>query len=280
MSQPPDSLTLTRRLEANEVACYRSIYELIPAEVAGRLGIGWVEQDGALLVWNRAAPMFLFNRVLALGVFAPATDERIDALLARSRAERARSDVQVTPLAEPPDLAARLLARGLRESAPWLVHHRRLDGDLPVTVQPAGYRVERVTPPTAPLWSDALLAGWSIPAWAAAGALATTLSLPAQPDWSCYIVVHEATGQVVGGGQLFITAGTARLYGDGMRPEHQRHGLQAALIALRLDEARRRGCDLAYTVTLVDHTAQRNMARAGFDIAYARSNYTMPKKRV
>ena len=69
-----DVQTLTHRLEANELAAYRSIYQAPSSAVAGQLGLGYADYGGALLVWNRAAPTFLFNRVLALGVFQPAME--------------------------------------------------------------------------------------------------------------------------------------------------------------------------------------------------------------
>jgi GNAT superfamily N-acetyltransferase len=275
-----DTQALTKRLETNELAAYRSIYQAPSADVAKQLGLGCVDYDGTLLVWNRAAPTFLFNRVLALGVFQPATDELLDSILARSQQESARCDIQLTPGAQPDDLASRLTARGLRPSTPWLAHYRLVSDSPPIPAVLPGYRIDRVTPVTAAAWADALLAGWGIPAWAAAGGLAVTLPIAASADWMCYAVVHEATGTTVGGGQLFFADGIARLYGDGVRPEHQRHGIQAALIAERLAEAQRRGCDLACSLTLPDHSAQRNMQRAGFKIAYTRPNYTMPKKMI
>lgn len=273
-----DIQTLTNRLEANELAAYRSIYQAPSADVARQLGFGCADYEGALLIWNRAAPTFLFNRVLALGVFQSATEGQIDGILARCQHEQARCDFQLTPGALPNDLASRLTARGLRPSTPWLAHYRLMSDGPPSAAALPGYRIERVTPATTAAWADALLAGWGIPAWAAAGGLAVTLPIAASPDWICYAAIHEATGATVGGGQLFFANGIARLYGDGVRPEHQRRGIQAALIAERLVEAQRRGCDLTCSLTLPDHSAQRNMERAGFKIAYTRPNYTMPKK--
>ena len=75
MGHSVDTQTLIHRLESNELAAYHSIYQAPSADVARQLGLGWLDYDGVLLVWNRAAPTFLFNRVLALGLFKPATDE-------------------------------------------------------------------------------------------------------------------------------------------------------------------------------------------------------------
>jgi GNAT superfamily N-acetyltransferase len=277
MTQPYDIITLTQRLEANEVAAWRAIVQAPAAEVASRLGLGCAEQGGALLIWNRAAPVFIYNRLLALGVFEPATDAQIDGLIARGRMEQSRSAVQVAPAARPPDLGARLVGRGLRQEPAWLVHCRRLGGELPAAAPPPGYRIEHVTPASAAAWSDAILAGWQVPAWAATGVLATLVPLAGHPDWSCYLIIHEQTGLIAAGGALFVAQGVGGLYTDSVRPEHRGRALQRALIAARLAEAHERGCTLACAQTYVASAAQRNMASMGFEVAYLRQNYVMPK---
>ena len=67
------------------------------------------------------------------------------------------------------------------------------------------------------------------------------------------------------------------MYTDGVREEHRRHGIQEALIAIRLAEARRRGCALACSQTLEAHSSRHNMAPTGCEVAYTRQNYVMPK---
>lgn len=280
MSQPIDSAALARRLEANEIAAWRAMFRAPAPDVAAKLGVGQLEQAGALLIWNRAAPVAIYNRLLSLGVFEPATDVALDAFLERCRAEQSRCNVQIAPVATPANLAAKLRARGLRQDTAWLMHYRTLAGALPDTAPPPGYRVERVTTPaSAAAWSDAVLAGWQVPAWAAAGVLATLLPLAQQPDWSCYLAIHEPTGLVAGGGALYASGGVGGLYTDGVRAEHRGHALQRALIAARLTEARERGCDMASAQTYVASAGQRNMAQHGFEVAYTRQNYVMPKQQ-
>lgn len=277
MAQPDDISALTRRLEANEIAAWRAICEAPAPEVAEQIGLGCADLGGALLIWNRAAPVFIYNRLLAPGVFEPASDALIDAWLASGRAEQIRCEVQVSPAARPADLAAKLEARGLRQEAAWLMHWRALADEPPAVPAPPGYRVEQVTPTTAAAWSDAILSGWQAPARAAAGILATLLPLAQRPEWSCYVAIHEMTGLAVGGGALFVANGVGGLYTDGIRAEHRGHAIQRALIAVRLAEARRRGCDLASAQTFVASAAQRNMASMGFEVAYTRLNYVLPK---
>jgi GNAT superfamily N-acetyltransferase len=253
------------------------MYQSPAPAVAAQLGLGYAEQGGALLIWNRAAPTLLLNRILALGIFEPADDALIDALLARAQAEKSRCMIQLAPGAQPADLAARLQARGMKAEPAWLMHSRALDDRLPEMVVPAGYSIEQVAPAGAAAWGDALLAAWGFPAAAAAGALTLVLALIQHPDATCFAAIEQSSGLVVGGGALFVSGDVGGLYSDGVRPEHRRHGIQEALIAARLAEARRCGCALACSQTLEAHSSQHNMALAGFEVAYTRQNYVMPK---
>jgi len=56
MTQPTDSAALARRLEANEIAAWRSIFQAPAPDVAAKLGLGYAEQAGALLIWNNMLP--------------------------------------------------------------------------------------------------------------------------------------------------------------------------------------------------------------------------------
>jgi GNAT superfamily N-acetyltransferase len=277
MSNQHDIGALERRLEANEVAAWRAMYQSPTPAVAARLGIGYAEQGGMLQIWNRAASTLLFNRVLALGVFEPADDALIDALLARAQAEQSRCMIQLVPGAQPADLPERLQARGMKPELAWLIHARALDDTLPEIIVPAGYRIEQVAPAGAAAWGDALLAAWGFPAAAAAGALTLVLTLIQHPDATCFAAIEQSSGQVVGGGALVLSGDVGGLYSDGVRVEHRRHGIQEALIAARLAEARRRGCALACSQTLEAHSSRHNMALAGFEVAYTRQNYVTPK---
>jgi len=100
------------------------MYQSPAPAVAAQLGLGYTEQGGALLIWNRAAPTLLFNRILALGAFEPADDALIDALLARAQAEHSRCMIQLGPSAQPAGLAERLQVRGMKAEPGWLMHVR------------------------------------------------------------------------------------------------------------------------------------------------------------
>jgi len=63
----------------------------------------------------------------------------------------------------------------------------------------------------------------------------------------------------------------AQLCGAATLPEHRRRGVQSALLAARLEDAARRGCDLAVVTTQPGSKSQENVQRQGFELVYARA---------
>lgn len=78
-------------------------------------------------------------------------------------------------------------------------------------------------------------------------------------------------GAPAGGGSMRIADGVLQLCGAATLPNHRRRGVQAALLAHRLADAARRGCDLAVVTTQPGSTSQRNMQRNGFELLYTRA---------
>ena len=70
MTEPNKIMELARRLAHNEIAAWRTIYQAVPADLAAQLGIGYAEEHGTLRIWNRSALVFVFNRVIGLGLLS------------------------------------------------------------------------------------------------------------------------------------------------------------------------------------------------------------------
>lgn len=267
-------LALVRLFEAHELAAWRSIYQSPPAALMAQLGVGCFEHAGALLLWNRAAPVPILSRLIGLGVFAPADGATLDLLLSRSRAERCPCLVPVAPSAQPADLGDLLVARGLRTTDLWQVQHGLIRA-LSAPAVPSGYRIESVTATSAAAWAETILSGWQFPPRAAVGMLAMMIGVVQQPGWHCYAAVHEQSGAMVGGATMYLADGVAGLYFDTARSAHRRHGLQQALVLARLAEAQRQGCTRVFAPNPVAGSAARTMTRCGLDQAYERPNYLL-----
>ena len=78
-------------------------------------------------------------------------------------------------------------------------------------------------------------------------------------------------GVLAGGADFRITDGIAQLAGAATAPAHRRHGVQTALVAARLADARAAGCDVAVIVTQPGSRSQQNAQRRGFDLLYTRA---------
>lgn len=271
-----ESPELIQQFETNEIVAWRSIYQSPQLDMAAQLGLGFWEDQGALLLWNRAAPVPILNRLIGLGVFAPADVTTIDSFLNRSRVERCPCLVQVTPTAQPANLAEQLVARGLRQIDRWQVQYGTIGDSTKIAVPPE-YRVEQVTAASAPLWAEVMLSGWQFPPHAALGLLALAIGLVRQPEWRCYAVIHQPSGALVACGTMYVAANVAGFYFDTVLPAHRGHDLQIALLQTRLAEAHGLGCTHACVPSPIGGSAERNMRSVGLDQGYERLNYLMER---
>jgi ribosomal protein S18 acetylase RimI-like enzyme len=92
------------------------------------------------------------------------------------------------------------------------------------------------------------------------------------------ILRYEAlvAGEVAGAASLRLDGGVAQLCGAATLPAFRRRGVQKALLAWRLAEAHRAGCDLAVMTTQPGSKSQHNGHRQGFALLYSRAVMVKP----
>lgn len=78
-------------------------------------------------------------------------------------------------------------------------------------------------------------------------------------------------GVPAGGAGVRFVDGIAQMAGAGTVPALRRRGVQTALVAARLDDARQAGCDLAVVTTQPGSPSHANTQRMGFDLGYTRA---------
>jgi GNAT superfamily N-acetyltransferase len=78
-------------------------------------------------------------------------------------------------------------------------------------------------------------------------------------------------GEPAGGASMRAADGICQLCGAATLPEHRRHGVQSAMLARRLDDATRAGCEVAVVITLPGSKSQQNVQRLGFELLYTRA---------
>jgi ribosomal protein S18 acetylase RimI-like enzyme len=78
-------------------------------------------------------------------------------------------------------------------------------------------------------------------------------------------------GSLAGAASMRLSNGVAQLCGAATLPEHRRRGVQTALLATRLRDAARDGCDIAIVTTQPGSKSQENVQRQGFSLLYTRA---------
>jgi GNAT superfamily N-acetyltransferase len=84
-----------------------------------------------------------------------------------------------------------------------------------------------------------------------------------------YIAFRQ--GQAAGGAIMRLKDKVAQLSGASTLPAHRRRGVQTALLARRLEDASRAGCEVAIVTTQPGSMSQKNAQRNHFGLLYARA---------
>jgi len=85
---------------------------------------------------------------------------------------------------------------------------------------------------------------------------------------TCFLALLD--GEPVGGGAMATHKGLASFFSASTRPALRGRGAQTALLHARLSAAVTAGCDLAMVHTTPGTASQRNVERAGFQLAYTK----------
>jgi GNAT superfamily N-acetyltransferase len=222
-----------------------------------------------------AEPDSPFNKVVGMG-FAGAPDvDELEAVEKAYAAHGAPTQVELAHLAD--SAVGELLSdRGYRLESFENVLGLALDTD-PDLVPPADIEVRQSGLDELDAWIEVVTDGAVQP---------DTQGLPwhdefpreaienAERDFTVaggtrYVALRD--GVFAGGADFRITDGIAQLAGAATTPAHRRHGVQTALLAARLLDARAAGCDIAVIVTQPGSKSQQNAQRRGFHLLYTRA---------
>lgn len=267
----PFSRALTRALEKAEMTFWFAVHDAAPADAARALGLHRVRAGEGCAFLAPGADVLALNKVLGLGLDAPATEADLDAVVRAYRSAGARRFfIQLSPTAAPPDLPDALTRRGFRLHNHWVKLVRDLHGPLPAA--PTALAVEEIGRTHAARFGELVAPAFDWPAPMAA-VLAATVG---RPGWRHYLALDGAEPAAAAG--LYVRDGIAYFGPAVTLDAHRRRGAQSALIARRLREARAMGASLAVVDTAAPTEAHpvpslRNLRRLGFGVAYHRPNY-------
>ena len=217
-----------------------------------------------------------FNKLAGLG-FGDAIDAEGLAGVERAFAERgAPVQAEVSSLADP-SVSALLTGRGyVLQNFENVLGLRLPAANLPSAGDGIDVSVGDATHHEA--WLDVIVAGFASPD--AQGVPSheefsrdvldrTVGDMATAPAFIRYLAHRD--GVVAGGASLRLCEGVAQLCGAATAPAHRRRGVQSALLAARLADAARRGCDVAVVTTQPGSKSQQNVQRQGFELLYTRA---------
>lgn len=261
-------IALARELERTEGTVAASFAEA-RQRLAPERRSEWREIGGAIAIYDGAeSPM---TQTFGLGMSEPATAETLDALEAFFRERGAPTHHELSPLAGVAT-SALLVSRGYVPVEHSSVLVRELTDDM-VAPAAAGLRARMMDEGDRAAWIDAAVEGWSegpVPP-----AVMRELSELASHNRAMVNVLVEADGRVISTGSMGVCGRVALLGGASTVPAARGRGAQAAALAARFVEARRRGCTVAMIVTEPGSTSQRNAERRGFVVAYTRTKWQL-----
>jgi hypothetical protein len=260
-----------RLLELIEAEAMADIFRAVPAALADEHGIAVLDLGAAAAcIVARDVPSLMLNRVIGLGVGAPATPAMLD--LADEAFGETRYMIPVAPQSQPAELTEWLRGRAFEAGYAWMKFER---GPEPPPEAATALDVRRAEAEDAAAFAHALIAGYEMPGWMEewVGALV------GRPGWSCYVAFHG--GEPAAAGCVYIPPPVAWLGLAGTVPELRRRGGQGAIMAARIREAIDAGCTAIGTETgerVIDRpsASYSNILRFGFQEAYVRPNLVSP----
>lgn len=230
------------------------------------LGSPGERPDGAVLEIGSGAAIFtgrgLFsNRVFGVGLDGSLAEGDLDRFEAFYRRRGVPTEVEVVTLVD------RSFLQQLAHRGYHLLRFHNIYAMVMPRAAPLDREVEvlAVAPDSVEEWSQTLIDVFapSDPAQAHAVAQWNRGLLDTE---GIHPFIGRLDGSTVGSASVYLSGGCAVLGGAATLPAWRRRGIQTALIAARLDLARRAGCDLAVVTADPGSISGRNAERAGFTL--------------
>jgi GNAT superfamily N-acetyltransferase len=207
---------------------------------------------GGLMCYT--APGSWTNQAMGVGLDGPADAGEVDRLIDFYVSRGQEPRVEVCPYAH--DTLINLLLKrgfGIAEFENVLV----ITGSPVHPPVPEGLSVRRIDPDCSE----------DLDAWVRVSSSGVAL----HPRTSAFVA--ETQGRIVGAGAMeiarpFGSEAVACLFAASVLPEHRRGGVQQALIAARIDHARRHGCVATFIHAKPGIPTERNARRLGFQNLY------------
>jgi GNAT superfamily N-acetyltransferase len=224
---------------------------------------------GAACYAEEGSPL---NKIVGLGFGGVPSGEALDEIEQAFASRSVPTHVELSNLADPA-IGAALTGRGYQLVSFENVLGRSLDGEL----QSAPQQIEVRLSDDPAVYLDVVVDSFAHP---------DEEGVPSHEDFprevigravgdmekagvTSYLAFRD--GVAAGGGSMRMSEGVAQLTGAATAPVHRRHGVQTALLSVRLADAVRAGCDVAVVTTQPGSKSQQNVQRRGFHLLYTRA---------
>lgn len=246
------------------------LHGAVPEPVRKRMGLHSAVIGTARVSVAGHEPNILWNRVIGLGIGAPAERADLDHVLEiYRRAGVGRFFLHLHPDAQPPGLQDWLAEAGLAKARGWMKFERNA---APPPAVETDLRVERIGPEWAGdfgrIVADAFDQG------EAAGQAVAALN--GRDGWHQFMSFDGA--EPAGTGILFVHEGYGWLDMGATLPDHRGRRSQQAVLAERIRFAANAGCHTLFTTTGEEvpgdpQHSYANILKLGFRESYLRENF-------
>jgi hypothetical protein len=260
-----ETVVLHEQIEAD---AYRDLIDAASGDLRSELGLEHhAIEDGTLFVC-RAVDHIMFDRVVGLGMRADPSPEALDRIIAAFEKNQIKN--WVIQLAPGADALAKLCdARGfVRHPRTWAVFSR---DPVPAEKIETEVTVREIGAAERDSFADVVAKSYGMPAAVALWAAAAI----GRNKWRYF--GGFSGDELIACGVLYLDHG-AGWFGFGATLEgHRGKKAQQAVLAARIEAARREGAKILFTETGIPHEGEagpsfKNIQRARFRIAYERPN--------
>lgn len=266
------SVSLAARIERAECRLLTASAEAVRRRRAADVMVRSIA--GGVATWTSAGSPL--NKVVGLGFHGPVEHDVLESLERELERRGSPLRVELSSLADP-SVGALLSRRGYALIAFENVLGRALPAEAPARATP-GIEIAHGREEDFEVWLDVVVIGFATP---------DTQGVPSHESYPRELlerVVRDMAGAKgffrylatrdgvpAGGASMRLCEGVAQLCGSATLPAHRRRGVQSSLLAFRLAEASRAGCDVAVVTTQPGSKSQENIQHQGFELLYTRA---------
>lgn len=257
-------------LERSEQFMWSNLWSHVDSEAKRSLGIG-IEKllDGECLVTEKIKA-WLFNRVIGLGLESKIERKTLDILVTLYEKKDLPVGISLCSEATTPELVKDLKNRGFEIQNSWV---KMLRSNTHPIISECGFSIKEASQDQGALISEIISVGFGLDS--IGNQIFKALITPA----SNYVYIAWDGTNPTGVGVLTINNKIGHLNTATTLPEYRGKGIQGAIMAHRLKEGIKLGCDRFVTETwspgdAVNHS-YNNMVRHGFELAYERPNWVL-----